>query len=73
MQLKFKNVHTFEPEIGASTKYLESFGIKEVDSFIYKPKPSDYESPWKLDNMQGMIDALHTAFEGGKRFFLQVD
>lgn len=71
--LKFKNNNTFEPVIGASTKYLESFGIKEVDSFIYKPKPSDYESPWKLDNMQAMIDALYKGFEDGKKFFLQVD
>lgn len=71
--MKFKNINTFQPTTGASISYLESFGIRDVDSFIYKPKPSDYESPWKLDNMQGMIDALYRGFEGGKKFFLQVD
>lgn len=43
--MKFKNNNTFEPVMGASIEYLRSFGITEVDSFLYKPKPSDYESP----------------------------
>jgi single-stranded-DNA-specific exonuclease len=69
----FKINNTFEPVLGASIDYLRYFGIKEVDSFLYKPKPSDYESPWKLDNMQQMIDALHDGFINKKHFFLQVD
>ena len=71
--MKFKNNNTFEPKMGASVDYLNSFGITEVDSFLYKPKPSDYENPWKLDYMQEMIDALHEGFENNKHFFLQVD
>lgn len=71
--MKFKNNHTFEPVVGASIDYLHYFGIKDVDSFLYKPKPSDYESPWKLDYMQEMIDALHDGFINDKHFFLQVD
>ena len=43
--MKFKLNNTFQPVLGASIDYLQSFGIKEVDSFLYKPKPSDYESP----------------------------
>lgn len=71
--MKFRNNHTFEPKMGASIDYLNSFGVEAVESFLYKPKPSDYESAWKLDNMQKMIDALHEGFESGKKFFLQVD
>lgn len=71
--MKFKNNNTFEPKMGACVDYLKSFGITEVESFLYKPKPSDYENPWKLDYMQEMIDQLHEGFENGKRFFLQVD
>lgn len=71
--MKFKLNNTFKPVLGASIDYLHYFGIKEVDSFLYKPKPSDYESPWKLDNMQEMIDALHQGFMNKKHFFLQVD
>lgn len=71
--MKFKLNNTFSPAVGASIEYLHSLGIKEVDSFLYKPKPSDYESPWKLDYMQEMIDALHEGFTNNKHFFLQVD
>lgn len=71
--MKFKNNQTFEPVVGASIQYLKSLGIKDVESFLYKPKPSDYESPWKLDNMQAMVDALHKGFEENKHFFVQVD
>lgn len=71
--MKFKLNNTFKPVLGASVDYLKSFGITEIDSFLYKPKPSDYESPWKLDNMKEMIDKLHDGFENNKRFFLQVD
>lgn len=71
--MKFKLNNTFQPTMGAFVDYLHYFGIKEVDSFVYKPKPSDYESPWKLDYMQEMIDALHDGFINNKHFFLQVD
>ena len=71
--MKFRDNKTFEPVMGASIDYLHSLGIKDVDSFLYKPKPSDYESPWKLDYMQEMIDALHDGFINNKHFFLQVD
>jgi hypothetical protein len=57
--MKYINNRTFEPVVGASSQYLRSLGIKDVDSFLYKPKPSDYESPWKLDNMEAMIEKLH--------------
>ena len=43
--MKFKLNNTFQPTMGAFVDYLNYFGIKEVDSFVYKPKPSDYESP----------------------------
>ncbi len=71
--MNFKLNNTFKPILGASIEYLHSFGIQDVDSFLYKPKPSDYESPWKLDFMQEMIDALHDGFINDKHFFLQVD
>lgn len=71
--MKFKNNQTFEPVVGASIQYLKSLGIKDVESFLYKPKPSDYESPWKLDNIDGLIDVLRWGFENNKEFFIQVD
>lgn len=71
--MKYKNNNTFVPTAGASVRYLQSLGIKDVESFLYKPKPSDYESPWKLDNMRTLIDKLHDGFENKKHFFVQVD
>lgn len=71
--MKYVNNKTFEPVIGASTQYLEKMGVTDINSFLYKPKPSDYESPWKLDNMQKMIDTLHEGFINNRHFFLQVD
>lgn len=71
--MNYKNNNTFIPTPGASVRYLESLGITNVDSFLYKPRPSDYESPWNLDNMDKLIDALYTGFTLDKIFFLQVD
>lgn len=71
--MNFKNNMTFEPTPGASIRYLQSLGISNVDSFLYKPRPSDYESPWNLDGMEELIDELYTGFTLDKHFFLQVD
>lgn len=71
--MNYKNNRTFEPTPGASVRYLQSLGITNVDSFLYKPRPSDYESPWNLDNMEKLIDELYTGFTLNKNFFLQVD
>ena len=71
--MKFKNNNTFEPVVGASVEYLKSLGITEIESFLYKPKPRDYESPWHLGNIDKLIDTLHEDFEQNKHFFIQVD
>lgn len=71
--MNYKNNKTFEPTAGASVRYLKSLGIECVDSFLYKPKPSDYESPWKLNNMRRLVDELHDGFVNNKSFFIQVD
>lgn len=71
--MNFKNNMTFEPTPGASIRYLQSLGIVNVDSFLYKPRPSDYESPWNLDKIEELIDELYTGFTLNKNFFLQVD
>ena len=71
--MKFINNNTFEPTPGAAARYLEKLGITDLESFLYKPKPSDYESPWNLDNMEALVEELHNCFEQKKTFFLQVD
>ena len=71
--MNYKNNRTFEPTPGASVRYLQSLGITNVDSFLYKPRPSDYESPWHLNNIEQLIDELHQGFINNKNFFLQVD
>lgn len=71
--MNYKNNNTFEPIPGASVRYLESLGITKVDSFLYKPRPSDYENPWNLDNIERLVDELHEGFTTNKNFFLQVD
>lgn len=71
--MKFINNNTFEPTPGAATRYLNSLGIFDLESFLYKPKPSDYISPWSLDNVQIMIEKLHEVFTTNKKIFLQVD
>jgi len=71
--LKFKNNNKIVLKPGVSSAYLKSLGIEDIESFLYKPKPSDYEDPYDLDNMEDMIDRLHKGFEEKKRFFVQVD
>ena len=69
--MKYINNRTFTPKPGASIEYLNNLGITSVDSFLYKPKPSDYENPWKLENIDRIVEVLHWGFENQKEFFLQ--
>lgn len=71
--MKYINNRSFIPRPGAAIEYLNNLGITSVDSFLYKPKPSDYESPWKLKNIDSLIDVLKWGFENNKEFFIQVD
>ena len=71
--MKYINNRTFTPKAGASIEYLNNLGITSVDSFLYKPKPSDYENPWKLENIDKIVEILNWGFENNKEFFLQVD
>ena len=71
--MKYINNRTFTPRAGASIEYLNNLGITSVDSFLYKPKPSDYENPWKLENIDKIVEILNWGFENNKEFFLQVD
>lgn len=71
--MKYINNRTFEPTPGAATRYLNKLGIYDIESFLYKPKPSDYISPWSLNNMEEMVAALNEVFTKNKKIFLQVD
>ena len=71
--MKYTNLDSFTLTPGALVRYLESLGIVNIDSFLYKPSPVDYESPWDLQNMGALIDLLHQHFTAGDEFFLQVD
>ena len=71
--MKYTNLDSFTPTPGALVRYLESLGIVNIDSFLYKPSPVDYESPWNLQNMDVLVDTLHKHFTAGDEFFLQVD
>ena len=53
--------------------YLENLGIKETNSFIMEPLPSDEEPYENLDNIKEACMELYNAFEADKKFFLQVD
>lgn len=71
--MKYFNKNSFELTPGAATRYLESLGITNVNSFLYGPVDTDYESPWNLHNIRSLVDGLHWAFTSNKKFFLQVD
>lgn len=71
--MKYRNLKSFEPTPGALVRYLNSLGVMNIDSFLYKPSPVDYETPWNLDNIEALVDKLHTHFTQGDEFFLQVD
>lgn len=71
--MKYTNLNSFTLTPGAMVRYLESLGVFKIDSFLYKPSPIDYESPWNLQNIDTLIDALHKHFTAGDEFFLQVD
>lgn len=71
--MKYTNLNSFTPTPGALVRYLESLGITNIDSFLYRPSPVDYETPWNLQNIEELIDRLHYHFMAGDEFFLQVD
>ena len=53
--------------------YLENLGIKETNSFVMEPLPSDEESYENLDNIKEACIELYKSFEENKKIFLQVD
>lgn len=75
MKLKYKvkdnpiNMKDFNPIAG----YLENLGIKDVSSFLRKPKESDYIDPRKLDNIEKAVEVVHRAFQENKNIYLQPD
>ena len=71
--MKYIDNKTFEPTPGAATRYLNKLGIYDIESFLYKPKPSDYISPWSLNNMEEMVAALNEVFTKNKKIFLYND
>lgn len=71
MKYILKNEFNLKP--GAYIDYLNNIGITQVDSFLCKPRGSDYISPFKLDNMKELIECLHNGFINNKSFFIQVD
>jgi single-stranded-DNA-specific exonuclease len=64
---------------GKSLNYVEDYlvacGINrdDVESFLREPKESDKESYNHLDNLEGLLEALHMGMLERKQFFLQVD
>lgn len=71
--MNYKNNHSIDMEPGAGARYLETLGISDIDSFIYKPKPTDYESPWLMPHMKEAVQAYHNCMEKGYAVFVQVD
>ncbi len=71
--MKYTNLNSFTPTPGALVRYLESLGVSNIDSFLYRPSPVDYETPWNLEGIEELIDKLHYHFTAGDEFFLQVD
>lgn len=53
--------------------YLESLGVKKVESFIDEPDVNDEESPLLLDRIDELVDRLHYGFTNNKNFYLQPD
>jgi single-stranded-DNA-specific exonuclease len=64
---------------GKSLNYIEDYlvacGIEreDVDSFLREPKETDKEPYHNLDNLDGLLEALHMGMLERKQFFLQVD
>jgi single-stranded-DNA-specific exonuclease len=53
--------------------YLQTLGIHKIESFLNQPDKYDEEPYKNLENINEIIDAIHSGLINNKKFFIQID
>lgn len=72
-QIKLKENHLVRSSVSYIQQYLNSLGIKKIESFINQPDESDEANPFKLDNMRTAIELAYNMLSKDCNVFVQVD